>query len=482
MSRRTSMAAAGGAVKSAGCGRDGVRLAAVVREQGVAVDGLPRPSQPADHQGADAMGAGTVGRYRHSGPLELRPKAYRPVAHGQHRAASPLAPRGEPLGQLGGRDRDAAPSSCGDGGRRRRRPRRGARRSPPARAVGRMPGRSSSCRSSARRRRPAPRGSRRRRPAGRGPARARARWRSPSRRPVKPPGPVPTQMRPTSSQPTPGLRQRLLEQRLQRSAWRGRSPGAGSSRRSISGRPAASTATEVARGRRVDADDRAHGSISIRRWSPPACASRTRCATRSAARRRRRARATRRTRSCRRRRTDRAARGPRPPSRRACRGRGARADRRRPSCRWPTTNVGDVTGPSTPRLRSAPRTNVVLPAPSSPETSTTSPGFRRAASCRPGALGVFGSRRELSRVTEARAQREAGAQQQRPAGGGQPVVDARVRQRGPGARASRRARAGSEPACAAGGAGAGVAVAAGAARASAWASPAPASEPKGSEY
>src|SRR6476646_7348726 len=42
-------------------------------------------------------------------------------------------------------------------------------------------------------------------------------------------------------------------------------------------------------------------------------------------------------------------------------------------------NVGLVTGPATPSARSAPRTNVVLPAPRSPETSTTSPGRSDAA-------------------------------------------------------------------------------------------------------
>ena len=40
----------------------------------------------------------------------------------------------------------------------------------------------------------------------------------------------------------------------------------------------------------------------------------------------------------------------------------------------------DVIGPSTPRLRSAPRTNVVFPAPRSPDTSTTSPGASVLAS------------------------------------------------------------------------------------------------------
>ena len=38
-----------------------------------------------------------------------------------------------------------------------------------------------------------------------------------------------------------------------------------------------------------------------------------------------------------------------------------------------------VTGAVTPRARAAPRTNVVLPAPSSPATVTTSPGWSRSA-------------------------------------------------------------------------------------------------------
>src|SRR5258707_13634857 len=42
-------------------------------------------------------------------------------------------------------------------------------------------------------------------------------------------------------------------------------------------------------------------------------------------------------------------------------------------------NVGLVTGPWTPSARQAPRTNVVLPAPSSPATRTTSPGRSVAA-------------------------------------------------------------------------------------------------------
>ena len=57
---------------------------------------------------------------------------------------------------------------------------------------------------------------------------------------------------------------------------------------------------------------------------------------------------------------------------------------------WPIVKVGLVTGPSTPSARHAPRTNVVLPLPSSPLTSTTSPGGggpparRRRPRSRPG--------------------------------------------------------------------------------------------------
>src|SRR3954454_17792227 len=51
----------------------------------------------------------------------------------------------------------------------------------------------------------------------------------------------------------------------------------------------------------------------------------------------------------------------------------------------PIVNVGLVTGSVTPSARQAPRTNVVLPLPSSPVTSTTSPGRSRAASSAPAA-------------------------------------------------------------------------------------------------
>src|SRR3954453_11371561 len=55
----------------------------------------------------------------------------------------------------------------------------------------------------------------------------------------------------------------------------------------------------------------------------------------------------------------------------------------RPSYRWPIVNVGEVTGCFTPSARHAPRISVVLPAPSSPLTSTTSPGRSSGATRAP---------------------------------------------------------------------------------------------------
>src|SRR4051794_31199658 len=76
-------------------------------------------------------------------------------------------------------------------------------------------------------------------------------------------------------------------------------------------------------------------------------------------------------------------------------------------------------GPSTPRLCSAPRTNVVLPAPSSPETSTTSPGLSVAASSAP-------ARSVASALGDRTAQGEARAQQRRTGEREQSGVDAGV--------------------------------------------------------
>src|SRR3954468_25029718 len=78
-------------------------------------------------------------------------------------------------------------------------------------------------------------------------------------------------------------------------------------------------------------------------------------------------------------------------------------------------NVGLVTGTATPSARSAPRTNVVLPAPSSPETSTTSPGRRLAASSAP-ARSVASGPSVIARA-QASPQRDA-AQEQPEAGDG----------------------------------------------------------------
>src|SRR4051794_35883776 len=95
-------------------------------------------------------------------------------------------------------------------------------------------------------------------------------------------------------------------------------------------------------------------------------------------------------------------------------------------------NVGDVTGPSTPRLCNAPLTKVLFPAPSSPDTRTTSPGRNSAASRAPARSVSSGDS-----VTEAQPERHAGAQQQRAAQPGNPRVDARIGQRRAGLRALR---------------------------------------------
>src|SRR3954469_364417 len=96
---------------------------------------------------------------------------------------------------------------------------------------------------------------------------------------------------------------------------------------------------------------------------------------------------------------------------------------------WPTTNVGEVTGPSTPSARSAPRTNVVFPAPSSPEISTTSPGARVAASRAPARSVSSGAAVSSVGAGNSNAEREAGAEQERAAERHRPRVDARVGQR-----------------------------------------------------
>ena len=211
------------------------------------------------------MGAGTVGRHRHSGPFELLSKAYRPVPHAQHRLASPLAARRQAPGEVGGADRDRLHDAAAVAIERGEHLAAAARRSRPGRRGGRAPPR----------RARAPRGWRRR-PAGRSWACASARAVAmPSRSPVKPPGPMPTQIRSTSSQPPPASASTCLEQRLQRLGVARRAVGI------VAALELAVRGDDGDRGRArrgVEADDH---STSIRRPSPPACASRTRCLTRS---------------------------------------------------------------------------------------------------------------------------------------------------------------------------------------------------------
>src|SRR5215212_3778821 len=71
-------------------------------------------------------------------------------------------------------------------------------------------------------------------------------------------------------------------------------------------------------------------------------------------------------------------------------------------------NVGLVTGTATPRARAAPRTKVVLPAPSSPETRTTSPGSRRCARSAASASVSAGEAVSVAAMAGAAAQDEPG--------------------------------------------------------------------------
>ena len=233
----------------------------------------------------------------------------------------------------------------------------------------------------------------------------------PSRRPVKPPGPVPTQSRvdvlPADAGVAPAPA-RAAAAASRRGA--GARPGAGSSRRSTSRAAGArARATEVDGVAVSKPEDRHHGRPRSGARSPPACASRTRCATAPAGRARRRGvlRPLDERRSCPSPKNGSSSPGSSPPSRRAYRGRGGRAGRAA------VVEVADDErrgrdGPPTPRLRSAPRTNVVLPAPSSPETSTTSPGASaRRERARPARLGLLGRARSQSRGVIGRGQAQA---------------------------------------------------------------------------
>src|SRR5688500_4572685 len=101
-------------------------------------------------------------------------------------------------------------------------------------------------------------------------------------------------------------------------------------------------------------------------------------------------------------------------------------------------NVGLVIGPSTPRARAAPRTNVVLPAPSTPDTSTTSPGVRRRESRAPAASVSAGPA-----VSKTSGKRPAHADPQAGAGEDEARAQQRDQRRiapGAGKLATRRAR------------------------------------------
>src|SRR4051794_38361720 len=89
-------------------------------------------------------------------------------------------------------------------------------------------------------------------------------------------------------------------------------------------------------------------------------------------------------------------------------------------------NVGLVTGVVTPSARQAARTNVVLPVPISPRTSTTSPGRNRAASS--SAAAPVASGLELL-IGRAQAQAGTGQQQRQAGKDDQARIAARVGQR-----------------------------------------------------
>ena len=158
---------------------------------------------------------------------------------------------------------------------RPRTPRRGARRAPPAPRPARpRPRRHAAPRQRERLER------RDRRPAGCPRARASARAVAiPIRSPVNVPGPTPTAIRSTSSQPTPAALEHLDDQRQQaRGVAAGARPARGSSR--ALERDAvriADSATAVARGGGVEGQD-PHAISTQPRSSPPACSSRTRAA------------------------------------------------------------------------------------------------------------------------------------------------------------------------------------------------------------
>src|SRR5215211_4902736 len=105
-------------------------------------------------------------------------------------------------------------------------------------------------------------------------------------------------------------------------------------------------------------------------------------------------------------------------------------------------NVGLVTGTPTPRARAAPRTKVVLPAPSSPDTRTTSPGTRRSARRAASASVSAGEAVSASAMAGPAAQDEPGGDERDPGQGQRREVQARARQLSAAARLGGRRRGG----------------------------------------
>src|SRR5690349_24561366 len=97
-------------------------------------------------------------------------------------------------------------------------------------------------------------------------------------------------------------------------------------------------------------------------------------------------------------------------------------------------------GPVTPSARRAPRTKVVLPAPSSPDSRTTSPGRSSRANAAPSASVSSADAvcSAGSAIGDAAPQRQPRQEQQAATGRGQPGLGAGAWQRGGGGGRARR--------------------------------------------
>ena len=340
------MAAAGGAVITAAAWRR-------ARAGSPGADGRGRPAPP-------PLRAGRAAR-RRSGGRPIRPTGTAtpaPSSSGRKRTApSPTACTGtssasEPRGERGGRERGrreqlavAVPDAGEHLAAARVEHRGDARpaRAPAASAASEETGASGS---------PRPCAS----------ARAVA---IPIRRPVKPPGPTPTAIRSTSSQPTPPSASACSSSGSSRAAWSPREPVGRVVARLDDAAVGEQHAGDGGRRGRVDRDEDHAPRTSIRRRSPPACASVTWRAMRAAAEVGGGLRAL--GPLDERDRVGAEVRVEQPgvlvlAARRAGRGRGARAGPSRAvveDARRRTSGL--VTASVTPSARSAPRTNVVLP-------------------------------------------------------------------------------------------------------------------------